>query len=189
MLYPNIVIVYDELEASEEVCWNWLLHSPVKFGFDNGTFITERPDKGFRSVGHIWGSVVPRLAQTDKCAAPPNEKDAQRGEDFTPQWTMTAAFDSCRKCHVLAVVQVEADGMEVVEVKDEGGSLTLGDWKIEAELDAEKAPRLSVRNPTNGSSFSYGEDPSGASVISDTVDGKPSVSKMADQKILWMGEW
>ena len=189
MLYPNIVIVYDELEASEEVCWDWLLHSPVKFGFDNGTFVTERPDKGFRSVGHIWGSVVPRLVQTDKYAASPSDKDAQRGEDFTPQWTMTAAFDSCRKCHVLAVMQVEADGMKAVDVKDEGGSLTLGDWKIEAELDAEKAPRLSVCNLSNGSSFSYGEDPSGASVISDTVDGKLSVNKMTDQHILWMGKW
>ena len=125
MLYPNIVIVYDELEASEEVRWDWLLHSPVKFDFDNGTFVTERPDKGFRSVGHIWGSVVPRLVQTDKYAASPSDKDAQRGEDFTPQWTMTAAFDSCRKCHVLAVTDgVFADeafhGLTVRDVEPQG---------------------------------------------------------------------
>lgn len=28
MLYPDIVLVYDELEASEPVRWEWLLHSP-----------------------------------------------------------------------------------------------------------------------------------------------------------------
>lgn len=189
MLYPNIVIVYDELEASEPVRWDWLLHSPVEFRCEDGMFVTERPDKGVRSVGYIWGSVTPLLTQTDKWAAEPDENDAQRGEDFTPQWTMTAALDSCRKCRVLAVMQVEADGIKAVEVKNEDGSLTLGDWTIEAELDAKKAPCLSVRNSVNGSSFSYGDDRSGASVVSDTVDGKPSVSRMTDLDIPWMGKW
>ena len=31
MLHPDVVVVYDELEASEPVRWDWLLHSPTAF--------------------------------------------------------------------------------------------------------------------------------------------------------------
>ena len=34
MLHPHTVIVYDELEASEVVRWEWLLHSPTEFKMD-----------------------------------------------------------------------------------------------------------------------------------------------------------
>ena len=34
MLHPHTVIVYDELEASEVVRWEWLLHSPTEFKID-----------------------------------------------------------------------------------------------------------------------------------------------------------
>ena len=34
MLHPHTVIVYDELEASEAVRWEWLLHSPTEFKMD-----------------------------------------------------------------------------------------------------------------------------------------------------------
>ena len=34
MLHPHTVIVYDELEASEAVRWEWLLHSPTEFKID-----------------------------------------------------------------------------------------------------------------------------------------------------------
>lgn len=37
LLHPNVVVIYDELEAGKAVRWDWLLHSPVKFQIDEAT--------------------------------------------------------------------------------------------------------------------------------------------------------
>ena len=34
LLHPYTVVIYDELESSENVRWDWLLHSPVEFDID-----------------------------------------------------------------------------------------------------------------------------------------------------------
>ena len=34
MLHPYTVVIYDELESSENVRWDWLLHIPVEFDID-----------------------------------------------------------------------------------------------------------------------------------------------------------
>ena len=34
LLPPEIVVIYDKLEADKPVRWDWLLHSPVQFGID-----------------------------------------------------------------------------------------------------------------------------------------------------------
>lgn len=54
MLHPHTVIVYDELEASEAVRWEWLLHSPTEFKMDatKKTLSTNNKIKGL-SLIHI----------------------------------------------------------------------------------------------------------------------------------------
>ena len=49
MLHPHTVIVYDELEASEAVRWEWLLHSPTEFKMDatKKTLSTNNKIKGW----------------------------------------------------------------------------------------------------------------------------------------------
>jgi hypothetical protein len=39
-LYPDIVVIYDELKAGHPVTWDWIIHSPGKFALDsaNGRF-------------------------------------------------------------------------------------------------------------------------------------------------------
>ena len=37
MLHPDKVVIYDELEASVPVCWDWLLHSPVQFSIEGSS--------------------------------------------------------------------------------------------------------------------------------------------------------
>lgn len=45
LLHPNIVVIYDELEADKAVNWDWLLHSPVKFDIDVSTATLTTKDK------------------------------------------------------------------------------------------------------------------------------------------------
>lgn len=94
LLHPDKVVIYDELEASEKVHWDWLLHSPVKFDIDSATatLTTVNKEKGFSSVAQLFSEQEAVITQTDKYAAPPNRADAQRGEDFTAPWALTASF-------------------------------------------------------------------------------------------------
>ena len=60
MLHPHTVIVYDELEASEAVRWEWLLHSPTEFKMDvtKKTLSTNNKIKGWMAVTQLFGGHV-----------------------------------------------------------------------------------------------------------------------------------
>lgn len=68
MLHPHTVIVYDELEASEAVRWEWLLHSPTEFKMDatKKTLSTNNKIKGWMAVTQLFGGHVFTLSQTDR---------------------------------------------------------------------------------------------------------------------------
>ena len=70
LLHPNIVVIYDELEAGKPVRWDWLLHSPVQFKFDeNGKdkiLTTYYPEKKFTSIARIFSNSDCKLSQTDR---------------------------------------------------------------------------------------------------------------------------
>ena len=73
LLHPNKVLIYDELEAGEEVRWDWLLHSPVKFDIDESTstLVTVNKEKHFASVAQLFCEQKSNITQTDKYATPP----------------------------------------------------------------------------------------------------------------------
>ena len=73
MLHPHTVIVYDELEASEAVRWEWLLHSPTEFKMDatKKTLSTNNKTKGWMAVTQLFGGHVFTLSQTDRFVVPP----------------------------------------------------------------------------------------------------------------------
>ena len=56
MLHPHKVIVYDELEASEAVRWEWLLHSPTEFKIDavKKTLSTDNKTKVWLAVTQLF---------------------------------------------------------------------------------------------------------------------------------------
>lgn len=203
LLHPNKVVIYDELEADEKVRWDWLLHSPVKFDIDTpaGTLTTVNGRKHFKSVARIFCEQQATITQTDKYAAPPNQAIAQRGEDFTPPWSLTASFGPCKKNRILTVIQVEADGNQAVEIVKDGNELQCDDWIIEAELDAGRPASLYIRNTRNQAAFSYGikkPDMNGvpysckekdASVLFDRINGKWEIQEMGDQRVQRMGKW
>lgn len=181
LLKPNTVIVYDELEADTPVRWDWLLHSPVSFKLDeaNGTMETEAFSRRFRSHTNLWGSTKVSFSQTDQWACPPNERNARRGEDFTPWWTFTAQINRADKARFLAVIQIEDGKMKFRELKETGtGEWTFGDWTLKAELDAKRPAYLLLQNAASDITFECKED---ASILHDTVNGKASTQETSDR--------
>lgn len=189
MLHPHTVIVYDELEASEVVRWEWLLHSPTEFKIDatQKTLSTNNKTKGWVAVTQLFGGHVFTLSQTDRFVVPP----AITGAEYPNQWHLTARVDGCSATRFLAIIQV--GGEAVPAIYRDGDTFNVGDWTIKAVLDASKAPELTVNHRTEQAVFSYGTDNpvlngnfyfrqyAGSSLLYDEIDGAYQVVEMTDR--------
>ena len=204
LLHPNKVLIYDELEADEKVRWDWLLHSPVKFSIDqaNAKLVTKDKDGNFVSVAQLFSQQPCQIAQVDTFAAEPDRTDAERGEDFTYPWSLTASFGPSKKNYILTLIQVGDHDWKVLDVSRDGNCILCGDWEIEAELNAKRPARLLVHNRTNGATFYYGKDrkinlngieyqcqSENSSVLYDRIDGEWKTEEMTDIRVQSMGTW
>ena len=81
LLHPNIVVIYDELEAAKAVRWDWLLHSPKPFGIDleNQILTTENEEKGFKSIARLFSEQACRIEQTDTFVVAPQPETIRSG--------------------------------------------------------------------------------------------------------------
>ena len=189
MLHPHTVIVYDELEASEAVRWEWLLHSPTEFKIDavKKTLSTDNKTKGWVAVTQLFGGHVFTLSQTDRFVVPP----AITGAEYPNQWHLTARVDGCSATRFLAIIQVGDEAVSIIN--RDGDTFNVGDWTIKAVLDASKAPELTVSHRTEQAVFSYGTDNpalngnfysrqlTGSSLLYDEIDGAYQVVEMTDR--------
>ena len=189
MLHPHTVIVYDELEASEAVRWEWLLHSPTEFKMDvtKKTLSTNNKTKGWVAVTQLFGGHVFTLSQTDRFVVP----SAITGAEYPNQWHLTARVDGCSATRFLAIIQVGDEAVSIIN--RDGDTFNVGDWTIKAVLDASKAPELTVSHRTEQAVFSYGTDNpalngnfysrqyTGSSLFYDEIDGAYRVVEMTDR--------
>ena len=189
MLHPHTVIVYDELEASEAVRWEWLLHSPTEFKIDTvkKTLSTDNKTKGWVAVTQLFGGHVFTLSQTDRFVVPP----AITGAEYPNQWHLTARVDGCSATRFLAIIQVGDEAVSIIN--RDGDTFNVGDWTIKAVLDASKVPELTVSHRTEQAVFSYGTDNpvlngnfysrqyTGSSLLYDEIDGAYRVVEMTDR--------
>ena len=184
MLYPDIVLIYDELEASRPVRWDWLLHSPVQFGIDKNMF-TSHVETGV-AVAQMFSDATFEVSQTDQFVVPP-------GEGYPNQWHLTAAFSNNSACRILTVVQIKNSEEEALPVTRDGCCVTCGDWTIYVNLDPSSAECLQVTNATVPVVYNYGSDNvqtdsgvylrqfRGSSVLYDEIDGQYQVVEQIDQ--------
>lgn len=187
MLHPNIIVIYDELESGKSVSWDWLLHSPVKFSIDKATstLITEDKESNIHSVAQLFSEQQCSITQTDQYAAAPNEKRAERGENFAQPWSLTASFGPSKVNRVLTVIQVETNEDKVEKVIRTDNYFYCGDWIIKAELNSKRPASLHIHNNQSKATFSYGEK-------APIINGKPYSRKNQYSSLLYDeidGEW
>lgn len=187
LLHPDKVLIYDEMEASKAVRWDWLLHSPVEFFIDKqlNRLTTRNKEKGFVSVAQLFSEQSCALSQTDQFVSPPQAEKAVRGEAFDNQWHFTASFGPSKANRILTIIQVQPEGTQVAEVLRSGNRFACGDWTIEAELNPGKPAGLCIRHAVHQSVFSYGSK-------HPTIDGKKYVRSTPGSSLLYDevgGEW
>lgn len=202
LLHPNIVVIYDELEAEKAVRWDWMLHSPVKFDIDESTatLTTQNPKSRYKSVARLFCEQQCVITQTDNFVAPPNEKIATRGEDFTAPWSLTAGFTPCKNNRILTIIQVEADGNKVVDIEQSQNRFQCGNWIIEAELNAKHPASLYIHNKDSKATFGYGKKKlpindkkyeckyKYSSILYDKINGLWKTQEMEDRAALPTGK-
>lgn len=157
LLHPDIVVIYDELEASKPVHWDWLLHSRQQFRIDGNRLTTVCPEGRFTSVAELFSEQPFQISQTDKYQAAPNKAIAVRGEEFYKEWSLDARFTPCKKNRVLTLIRVTPDGEKPLPaMREEDGTFRLGNWVIKAELNADRPAMLHIRNIQHQATFGYG---------------------------------
>lgn len=176
MLHPRTILIYDELEASEPVRWDWLLHSPTRFNIETEDRLLSTADteSGFFATTQLFGNEAMTLSQTDRFVVPP----ATSGPEYPNQWHLTACTDNQPATRYLAIIQVCEAGDSPYIIRREGNTFTWGDWTVEAELDASVSPRLAVRHRTEPVVFSYGEE-------TPEINGKPYLRQATDSSLLY----
>lgn len=152
MLQGGIVVIYDELEASEAASWQWLLHSDTPFILDTPGEISVTSALSKSKVLLLSGS-DPHFSQTDKFAVAP----ADQGPDYPDQWHFTANMQG-DKIRVLAII-LTADANDLLPaVKMTESGAVIGNWTISAALDGTDSPALTIVNSRTDTGLSYGND-------------------------------
>lgn len=208
MLHPDVVVIYDELEAAEPVRWDWLLHSPTPFTINQTQFTTTHAGQGFTSVAQLFSQQSCRVTQTDKFVVPPDPKLALPAEKYPNQWHLTATFDKCAKNRILTIIQILPTGGTRTRTLPVGSEATsrssnespqgekfqCGNWLIRATLNPEQPAGLTVTNEVANAIFSYGtEHPvingksitrqyRGSSLLYDRIEGESKHMEMLDYK-------
>lgn len=159
VLKPDIVVIYDEMEASKKVRWDWLLHSPVQFDIDSvaSVLTTHNSEGKFTSKAYMTGSYHCFFTQTDKYVDEPNAKLAIRGENLCNYWHLQASFAPSKSNRVLTVIVIDENGEINRDVVNDGnGNVEVDGWKISAELNVRKPASITVTDKNGQSAFSYG---------------------------------
>lgn len=164
MLRPDIVVIYDELEAEAAARWTYALHSYYPIGIE--------PEKGWLSARnafgrarvHLMASAALDWSATDKY---PVEADNWRGiEDaegnlieYTHNaWHFAAQSEPTEAIRFLGIYQVlpEGDAEPFAfgeRIMGPDGTVTMGPWNIHAEMDPDQPARIAVSNTVSGAHF------------------------------------
>lgn len=181
LLHPDKVLIYDEMEADSAVTWDWLLHSFVKFDIDDkqNCMITLNPEKGFKARTTLFGTQDCTLSQTDAFVAPPDSSKLKKGRDtqIPNQWHLTAAYPSSKAHRVLAIIQVNDLKEEFEKINVQQGNFCVGEWNIEAQLDAGKLAALRITNAKKKVVFTLDDE---LSTLVDSKNGKRMKQEVGD---------
>ncbi len=166
MLRPNILVVYDELEAEKEVTWtfqlNGLQRSHMKVNAADNSLIADTDNCD--ALAKIFGSSPLSVSLADTSYIKPFDwLNPQRGRPakvFEKQ-QFHSKFENAQKSkemRFMAIIQIDkSNSMSFVEVEpDSNNVIVIGNYRIKAQLDTDKEARLEIENKTTGEYLLYG---------------------------------
>lgn len=160
MLRPSIIIIYDELKADHPAEWTWLLHNDNGLAVDEETHCITAESEVARSMVMLYSSAPISYNITDQFTIPVDnwtKKIDEEGDTITfkNQWHFKGTSDQkSTDMRYLAIIQVKPDGsFEKIVPGSHTGLFAVGDWKVDAALDASKPASIKVWNDKTGASL------------------------------------
>lgn len=165
-LRPNIIIVYDELEAEKEVTWTFQLNGLERAGME----IVEAENSLIANTDNcdaqvkVFGSSELTASLVDTSFVKPFDwLNPQRGRKAIvfEKRQFHSKFENTHKCkdmRFLAVIQIdESNTMSFADTElDADNTITIGNYRIKAQMDTKQEARLEVENKKTGEYLLYG---------------------------------
>ena len=158
MLYPDIIVIYDMLQAGHPAEWTWTIHSPQEID------LQDERDEFFCSMGkvsslvNIYGSSPITWNLTDEYEVKAknwrrNKTNDSNNEYDDSGWHLQGVSDPMENMRFLSIIQVKPDGQLLQTEVNEDGQITCGDWMIRAELDEKKPSELKITRKDGKAAF------------------------------------
>lgn len=164
LLKPDIVVVYDELEAERDVSFSWLIHSmkPILLDSSTNTFASTFDHVSGR--GKLWSSSPVQWALTDEFEVPAvnwrksRDRSGNLKQYDDEQWHLKATNRSgTSSIRFLALIQLSGKNTipEFVSqsAKTDKVEVTVGKWRISANLSNNVSQGLLVTDTTQTAAF------------------------------------
>lgn len=193
LLRPNIVVVYDDLEARSPVRWDWLLHSPTEFSIDTDacTFSTNHEALGATSDYSYKGKIRSFVQQFCNQSASISQKDTYYVEpagDYPGKdsykgpgdsYHLTVSYGKSAANRILTVMQLMPENADdFLPIIGSNGQYEIGGWKINANLDESASSSITISNEEKQTLFSYGDG-------NVTFNGKEYIRKQQRSSVLY----
>jgi hypothetical protein len=164
MLRPDIVVIYDELEAEQPSTWSYLLHSYYKMEMDPKDFMLTTSNRRGRALVHLYGSSGMDWSVTDEYPVPAENWRGIRDEsgkliEYTNNaWHFKAETEPSSKQRFLAFYQVRPHGMaedfDFNEIRQvDSNTFRIGKWRVRAAMDPGEPARIEILNTIDGIAF------------------------------------
>lgn len=143
---PDVVVLYDVLEADSASQWTLLLHSMKPSSVSKDNVLSLQTSKS-QAEAHVFGSTPIKGTVTNRFFAPADDFK-QKYKDGTPdQYHATfSTTENTGRMRFLTIICMADKDAKAIAVKSLGkGKWKVGKIDIQAEMDASKPAALSVK--------------------------------------------
>ncbi|CAL1518700.1 DUF4962 domain-containing protein [Chitinophaga sp. MM2321] len=164
-LHPDIVIVYDELDAVSATTWKWLIHSPQQIRIDTAKNEFYAAMENASAATSFFSSQPVQWAVSDTFTVAVDnwrESKDEKGNLYgnKNEWHLTAATQPTKKMRFLAIMQIhtgdQKDQQQPLYRFNDQQEIIVGNWTIKAELDASRPAIISAYKNDGKVAFSSG---------------------------------
>ncbi|MBS1655925.1 MAG: heparinase II/III family protein, partial [Bacteroidetes bacterium] len=201
-IHPDILVVYDELEADHPAKWSWLIHSPYKIQISETKNQFYCKSSGVNASTSLFAPQKLQWSISDTFGVPAvnwlgrEDEDGNLIDYKNDQWHLAAATTvNTDKMRFLAVMQINQNGQTIEPLPynlNKNGEIMVNGWRIRAELDASKPALLEADNKIKRIAFTSGAGKlkagdkefegkiPGSSKLAEWINGKYDFSEAGD---------
>lgn len=147
----GLSFIYDELEADKPVTWSYLLHTvlqPMTEKKEKNRIHVRAENGSGASDAYIFANEALDVQMTDTFfvkAVNWLRADAQgKFESYANHWHFSATSSRQRSFRFVTIISTHAQSAPALPVQLKNGTITVGEWKISAEMAGDKPAAFTI---------------------------------------------